>query len=39
MTFIAALRCDRIDTPFVFDQPINADRLTAWVEEQLLEPP
>ena len=27
MTFIAALRCDRIDAPFVFDQPINAVRL------------
>ena len=24
MTFIAALRCDRIDAPFVVDQPINA---------------
>lgn len=35
MTFIAALRCDRIDAPFVFDQPINAVSFTAWVEEQL----
>ena len=35
MTFIAALRCDRIDAPFVFDQPINAASFTAWVEEQL----
>jgi transposase len=35
MTFIAALRCDRIDAPFVFDQPINGASLTAWVEEQL----
>jgi len=35
MTFIAALRCDRIDAPFVFDQPINAVTFTAWVEEQL----
>ena len=24
MTFIAALRCDRIEAPFVFDQPINS---------------
>lgn len=35
MTFIAALRCDRIDAHFVFDQPINAASFTAWVEEQL----
>jgi transposase len=35
MTFIAALRCDRIDAPYVFDQPINAASFTAWVEQQL----
>jgi transposase len=35
MTFIAALRCDRIDAPFVFDQPINAETFTAWIKEQL----
>jgi transposase len=35
MTFIAALRCDRIDAPFVFDQPINSASFTAWVQEQL----
>jgi transposase len=35
MTFLAALRCDRIDAPFVFDQPINAVSFTAWVEQQL----
>ena len=35
MTFIAALRQDRIDAPFVFDQPINAQSFTAWVEQQL----
>lgn len=35
MTFIAALRCDRIDAPFVFDQPINGASFTAWVEEKL----
>ena len=35
MPLIAALRCDRIDAPFVFDQPINAASFTAWVEEQL----
>lgn len=32
---IAALRCDRIDAPFVFNQPINAASFTAWVEQQL----
>jgi len=35
MTFIAALRCDRIDAPFIFDQPINGAPFTQWVEEQL----
>ena len=35
MTFIAALRCDRIDAPFVFDQPINGASFTTWVQEQL----
>jgi transposase len=35
MTFIAALRCDRIDAPFVFDQPINGASFTLWIEEQL----
>ncbi|WP_404710065.1 IS630 family transposase [Sphingomonas sp. MMS24-J13] len=35
MTVIAALRSDRIDAPFVFDQPINAASFTAWVETQL----
>lgn len=29
------MRCDRIDAPFVFDQPINAASFTAWVKEQL----
>jgi hypothetical protein len=35
MTFIAALRCNRIDAPYVFDQPINAASFTAWVEQHL----
>ena len=35
MTFIAALRSDRIDAPFVFDQPINGASFTQWIEEQL----
>jgi NRPS condensation-like uncharacterized protein len=33
MTFIAALRCDQVNAPFVFDQPINAASFTAWVEQ------
>lgn len=35
MTFIAALRCDRIEAPFVFDQPVNSASFTQWVEEEL----
>lgn len=35
MTFIAALRCDRIDAPFAFDQQINGATFTQWIEEQL----
>jgi hypothetical protein len=33
MTFIAALRCGRINAPFVFDQPNNTISFTAWVEQ------
>jgi hypothetical protein len=32
---IAAPRCDRIDAPFVFDQPINAASFAQWGEERL----
>ncbi|MEA3004107.1 MAG: hypothetical protein QOH81_2895 [Sphingomonadales bacterium] len=35
MTFLAALRCDRIDAPFVLDGPINGVTFTAWVEQCL----
>jgi transposase len=35
MTFIAALRCDRIDAPYVLDQPINGASFTAWIVQQL----
>lgn len=35
MTFIAALRHDRIDAPCVLDQPINAMTFLAWVEQFL----
>jgi hypothetical protein len=36
MTFIAALRCDRIDAPDVLDAPINALTFTAWIEQCLV---
>lgn len=35
MTFLAALRCDRIDAPYVLDGPINGVTFTAWVEQCL----
>ena len=31
MTFIAALRCDRIDAPCLFDGPINGELFLAYV--------
>ena len=37
MTFIAALRHDRIDAPFVLDGPVNGEAFRAYVE-QLLAP-
>jgi putative transposase len=36
MTFLAALRCDRIDAPCVFDGPINGVRFLAYVTEVLV---
>lgn len=36
MTFLAALRHDRIDAPFVFDGPINGATFHAWVIERLV---
>ena len=36
MTFIAALRCDRIDAPYVLDGPINGLTFSAWVEQMLV---
>ena len=36
MTFIAALRWDRIDAPLVLDGPINGEWFTAWVEQALI---
>ena len=35
MTFIAALRCDRIEAPCVLDGPINRTLFTAYVEQML----
>jgi transposase len=36
MTFLAALRCDRIDAPCVLDQPINAACFLGYVEQFLV---
>ena len=36
LTFLAALRCDRIDAPLVLDGPINGESFTAYVEQFLL---
>jgi transposase len=36
MTFLAALRHDRIDAPFVIDGPINGDAFLRYVETQLV---
>ncbi|WP_298723028.1 IS630 family transposase [uncultured Ferrovibrio sp.] len=36
MTFLAALRSDRIDVPYVFDGPINGERFRAYVEQCLV---
>lgn len=36
LTFLAGLRLDRIDAPWVLDGPINRDSFEAWVETQLI---
>jgi putative transposase len=36
MTFIAALRHDRIEAPWLLDRPINAERFQAYVENILV---
>jgi transposase len=36
LTFLAALRHDRIDAPYVLDGPINGDHFRAWVEQHLV---
>lgn len=35
-TFLAALRCDRIEAPCVFDGPINGVKFLTYVQEFLL---
>ncbi len=37
LTFVAALRCDRVVAPCVFDGPINGQSFRAWVDQQLLD--
>jgi transposase len=36
LTFIAGLRFDRIDAPWVLDGPVNRESFDAWVETQLI---
>jgi hypothetical protein len=36
MTFLAALRCDRIDAPWVLDRPINGESFRVYVERVLV---
>jgi transposase len=36
LTFIAGLRCDRIDAPWVLDGPVNRASFEVWVETQLI---
>jgi transposase len=36
MTFLAALRCDRVEAPCVFDGLINAERFRLYVETMLV---
>ncbi len=36
MTFLTALRCDRIDAPCVLDWPINGQSFLAYVEQFLV---
>ena len=36
MTFLAALRCDQLAAPCVFDGPINGECFRAYVDQQLV---
>src|ERR1700722_5026079 len=38
LTFIAALRCDRIDAPWVIDGPINGETFLLYIEKILARP-
>ena len=39
LTFLGALRCDRLTAPCVFDGPINGECFRAYVEQQLVPMP
>ena len=36
MTFLAALRCDRIEAPWVLDGPINGESFRTYVDQVLV---
>ena len=36
MTFLAALRCDRVEAPWLIDGPINGERFRVYVEKVLV---
>jgi transposase len=36
MTFLAALRCDRVEAPWLIDGPINGERFRLYVEQVLV---
>jgi transposase len=36
MTFLAALRCDRVEAPWLIDGPINGERFLLYVEKVLI---
>jgi len=36
MTFLAALRCDRVEAPWLIDGPINSERFLLYVEKVLV---
>lgn len=36
MTFVAALRCDRLEAPWLLDGPINGERFQLYVEKVLV---
>lgn len=39
LTFLAALRCDRLSAPCVFDGPINGESFRAYVDQVLVPTP